>query len=514
MEFDKNNKIEKVLIGGKKISIGLDWDVLKGTTSQSKEISALLKQQGNTDVRKGIIIKSSEEISSTGIGLIHGKEKLYGKSGAAWLSDAYKHGINQAKKSRKKEKLDEDLDDEFPAWIVIEKLEEGNDKYWVTIIKDGIPLPGTDIVESFYNVVDRLNDFFSAAKDISVYTTDSAILEEVSNLGYMVQGNLTVEKKSFSEIVNKVRCTKYPSNLKGLDPKILGIAALVIVAGAGYYFWSSYQEEEAMRMAAQQQQATKQAQQQASLKLQKDYEDLKAKTLSQTVEKAKYDLNSILSTSKATDVLNEWSDLIYQVKMSHSGWEMDNISCSVESATPQCVVNLNRGELGINRSLMQDFPTAIINGDKALYVLKGTALNTVDGDYKLLPNTDDFKVDILSDLQLLKFGEIKHAIDASKEVTQNVNLPDAPAGITQDMNVSPIKMGVSYGNMHLEGTDIWQLKGVAPVLDSRGLTVQSMTVTLDKEFKASAWKIEGIYYVKTGDVVIPVIPPSKIAGIN
>lgn len=514
MELDKNNKIEKVLIEGKKISIGLDWDVLKGTTSQSREISALLKQQGNTDVKKGIIIKSSEEITSTGIGLIHGKEKIYGKSGAAWLSDAYKQNIATIKKARKKEKIDDDLDEEFPAWIVIEKLEDTNDKYWVTIIKDGIPLPGTDIIESFYNVVDRLNDFFGAAKDIDVYTKDPAILDEVSNLAYMIQGKCNIIRKGFSEIVTKVRCTKYPTNLKGVDPKILGIAALIIAGGAGYYFWSSYQEEEAMRVAAQQQQASKQAQQQASLKLQKDYEDLKEKTLAQTVEKAKSDLNSILSTSKATDVINEWSDLIYQVKMSHSGWDMENITCSIETGIPQCVVNLNRGDLGINRNLMKDFPTAIINGDKALYVLKGNPLNSIDGDYKKLPNTDDFKINILSDLQLLKFGEIKHAIDASKEVTQNVNLPDAPAGITQDMNVSPIKMGVSYGNMHLEGADIWQLKGLAPVLDSRGLTVQSMTVTLDKEFKASSWKIEGIYYVKTGDLVIPVIPPSKIAGIN
>lgn len=519
MELDKNNKIEKVQIDGKKISIGLDWDVLKGTMSQSKEISILLKQQGNLDVKKGIIIKTSESIVYTGVGFIHGKDKLYGKSGAAWLSDAYKQNLKKIAKL-KKEKLievkeeDEDFDEESPAWVVIEKLENENDKYWVTIIKDGLPLPGTDIVESFYSVVDRINDFFSVAKDVEVYAKDLAILEEIELASSMVTGECNVYQKSFGEIVNKVRCTKTATTLTGVDPKLLVVGAIAIAGFAGYYFWSSYQDDQVQKAAQQKLLLDKHAKQEESLKVQKNYEDLKSKVLAQTVVKAKNDLNSVLTTQTAPEIIDAWVNLLNQIKLSHAGWNMDSINCGIESGVPQCVVSLDRGDIGINRSLLQDFPTAIINGDTAVYLLKSAPLEPHRGDFTALPDAKDFTVNMLSNLELLKFGDIKHAVDASQEVTQSVNLPDPPTGITQDMNVSPIKMGVSFGNIHLQGTDIWQLKGLSPILESNGLTVQKLSITIDNTYKSSNWKMDGVYYVKTGNVVIPTIPPSKIAGIN
>lgn len=480
--------MRKIELDGKSVTVGLDWDALKGNGSVAKETRDLIKN--NEGVKKGIIVKAN---GLTVIGMIPPGEKLKAPSAAAWLSDANKkYNNNQLKKNEAHE--DEN-------WIVVEQLSD--EEYWMAVIKDGVPLPGLDIIDTFEETLSKVNSLVSIG-DFVLHTPDDMIRS------YFVQ-----QRSTSSGFVNLIDGTKYKKSvtqLSGVDPKLIILALLVFGMIGGYIAydtWSTAREqEEALRVQNENQQKASQDSQKAQI----TYEDQKREAVQQAFKQAEGSINKLLSQPASPSLLNSWSSLVSQVKMSHNGWDITTVECTVEGNTPLCIVNLARGELGINRILMQDFPTAEINGDTARYVLKGNDLEAQNGNYKTLNTGNDFKVNVLSDLQVLKYGDIKHTVDGSSEVTQNIKLPEPPTGIQQDMNVSPIKMGVGVGAIHIQGTGVWQLEGLGEVLKTNAITLQKVVITIPKEFTNSEWKMEGIYYIKLGEPVMPTIPPSKRLG--
>jgi len=480
--------VRKIEIDGKSVTVGLDWDALKGNGSVAKETRDLIKN--NEGVKKGIIIKAN---GLTVIGMIPPGEKLKAPSAAAWLSDANrKFNIAEGKKR-------DDFEEE--NWIVVEQV--SNEEYWMAVIKDGVPLPGLDVVDTFEETLSKIDNLVSIG-DFVVHTPDDMIRN------YFAQQRST--NNGFTSLIANTKYKKSVSQLSGVDPKILlAVLGTVIILGGyfAYDTWSTEREQaEALRLQNENQQKASQDSQKAQI----TYEDQKREAVQQAFKQAEGSLNKLLSQPASPALMTSWSDLISQVKLSHDGWDITTIQCEVDGNTPFCTVNLARGELGINRTLMQDFPTAVINGDTASYVLRGDELPAQTGDYKALNSGDDFKVNVLSDLQILKFGEVKHQVDGSTEVNQNIKLPEPPTGIQQEMNVSPIRMGIAVGAIHIQGKDIWQLKDAGAVLETKAITLQKIVITVPKEFNGSEWKLEGIYYIKLGEPVMPTIPPSKRLG--
>lgn len=148
--------MQEIKIDGKTLTIGLEWDALKRETSQSKEIKELVKN--NPGVKHGILLKSTED--EIVIGMIPAGEKIKSPSGAAYLAAANK------KENAINKKNDEPLKD----WIVVEMVE--NDKFWLCVIKNGIPLPGFDFLDDWDGIYSRIVELLETS-DFDLYVSET-----------------------------------------------------------------------------------------------------------------------------------------------------------------------------------------------------------------------------------------------------------------------------------------------------------------------------------------------------
>lgn len=488
--------MQKIELGKKNITINLVWSALNILdTSNSKAIKAFLQE--NKEIKKGIIIKGDEEAM---IGAIPADEKMIAPSGAAWLT--------AANKKQNARLLKENSEFELFNWVVVQSIDASDDKFWVVVVEKGVPTADSDEILSRREILSVVKDISEGpdGKSFMLYTDD----EELYN-DFISTEAIHVEQKTFEEIVKGVPVRYKPRQLAGIDPKILYAVFGIIVLGVGGYLYNDWSSEKAMleqqAKNSQQQQQT----QQEKLKAQSEYEIQKQNVIEQAVKDAKTGLNDLISKGISKPTIDSWATLIDKVPMSHDGWKLVSVDCGLSDSTPSCIVNLDRGELGINRTLMQDFPDVNINGDKATYVLTGESIAYPKRDFETLPNIRYFKMETQSKMQEIKFGDVKHAFDASNEITKDIALPQPPVGVTQDTNIEPIRMGVSTGPLHVEGTGMWQLRGLAEVMNDSTLNVKTLNVTFGgDDMKMSSWKLEGDYYVKIADqMTIPTIPPSK-----
>lgn len=488
--------MQKIELGKKNITIGLVWSTLNTIdSSSSKAIKAFLQE--NNDVKKGIIIKGEEESM---IAAIPADEKMIAPSGAAWLT--------AANKKQNARQLKENSEFEHFNWIVVQAVDPNDDKFWVVIVEKGIPTANSDVICSrreIMNIVKEISDSQDVESFI-LYSDD----EEIYN-DYKEAETIAVERKTFEELIKGVPVRYKPRQLTGLDPKVLYAVFGILVIGVAGYLYNDWASEKAlMEQQAKNSQQQQQTEQQ-KLKAQAEYEAQKKVVVEQAISDAKSGLNDLISKGISKSTINAWSDIIDKVPMAHDGWKLVSLDCSLNENVPACVVNLDRGELGINRTLMQDFPEVNINGDKASYVLTGESIPFPKRNFETLPSVRYFKMETQSKMQEIKFGDVKHAFDASNEITKDIALPQPPVGVTQDTNIEPIRMGVSTGPVHVEGTGLWQLRGLAEVMNDSTLNVKTLNVTFGgDDMKISSWKLEGDYYVKVADqMTIPTIPPSK-----
>lgn len=488
--------MRKIELGKKNITINLVWSTLNTLDSSSgKAIKAFLQE--NNDVKKGIIIKGEEEFM---IAAIPADEKMTAPSGAAWLTAANKkHNARQLK---------ENGDFEHLNWIVVQTVDPNDDKFWVVVVEKGAPTADSDVVCSrreLLNIVKDISDGPDAGSFI-LYTDDEEVYQDFNQTGTII-----VEKKTFEELVKGVPVRYKPRQLTGLDPKVLYAVFGIIVIGVAGYLYNDWATEKALMEQQTRNSQQQQQTEQQKLKAQAEYEAQKKVVVEQAIADAKSGLNDLISKGVSKSTITSWADIIDTVPMAHDGWKLVGVECALSDNVPSCNVNLDRGELGINRTLMQDFPDVNINGDKANYILTGSSITFPKRNFEALPSVRYFKMETQSKMQEIKFGDVKHAFDASNEITKDITLPQPPVGVTQDTNIEPIRLGVSTGPVHVEGTGLWQLRGLAEVMNDATLNVKTLSVTFGgDDMKMSSWKLEGDYYVKVADqITIPTIPPSK-----
>ncbi len=487
--------MQKIELSKKNITVGIEWSALVIDTSVRRAIKTHLEE--NPDIKQGIIIKGEEE---TMIGAIPADEKMVAPSGAALLT--------AANKKQNARLLKEDSAFSTTNWVVVQSVPGMDDQYWVVVIERGIPTADSDMIGSYSEVLRTIKDVSDSqeAGSFILYCDVPEICEEIKQ-----SDAIEVELRDFGSLVKGVPVRYKPRQLKGMDPKILYVVFGVLVLGVGAYLyndWSSEQEMlEVQNRAHQQQQQTEQQ----KLKAQAEYEAQKKQVVEQSIKEAKDGLNTLISKGMPKATLNAWSDIIDKVPMAHDGWKLVSVECVINESIPSCVVNLDRGEIGINRTLMQDFPDVNITGDKANYVLTGNSLSFPKRNFENLPNVRYFKMEAQTKLQEVKFADVKHAFEASNEITKDIVLPQPPVGVTQDTNIEPIRMGVSTGPFHVEGTGLWQLRGLASVMDDPTMGLKSLSITFNADdLKITAWKLEADYFVKVADEpTIPTIPPSK-----
>lgn len=507
-------------IGTKKSTavIGLDWLVLSDKVPVSKGVKSVLNDEGGAGIKYGVIFKF---VGLTMLGTVPAGEAKPGfPSAAAWVALAHQAELErkrkeQGKKKKKSGKKKDAAETSEPAetlsgdssseydqvWLIIEKIAEG--QYWFLMVRDGVPLPGTDIVIDYQNAVQLMDEAIN--KQVVVFSNDAEIREQANNAG-----PYKVEEKSFDELVAGVRSTKaLIKPLSGVSSAIILTLLLIVLAGGlfwGWSAWQKHQKQQAAQLAAQQasaEQARKLAQDQAA------YDLAVREAVIAALKSGMAKVDATLVSPSAPDVVDAWVDIVENTSINHAGWDVSGFECLFEEGKPKCTISLARGQYGINRLLLEDHPDALLEGDKASYVVLGSEKPSRSTTFRELPQASEFTADFISELQFLHLAEVTYNLGESKEMTEAVKMPPMPASMFKPgktAEVAPsgaVQLGVASGTLTLSGAKLWQLRGLRPLLG--GLNLAALTNSIAATRAATgAWTLTVNYSIRTRPQ--PVLP--------
>jgi hypothetical protein len=468
-------------------AIGLDWFVLSGKLPERKGIKALLEQ--NRGVKFGLVVKFGGVAL---LGMVPPEEKApKAPSAAAWVALA-----NQSLLDKKQSPGDTTgSSGESNDWIVIENLGDG--RYWFLVVREGLPLPGTDILVDQATAVSLLNEALATQNPFIVFSNDADIRDEAL-------GAVRIEAKDFAEIVSGIKPTKAQIKaLTGISSTVVLVLLFLVLAGGlwwGYSMWQARQQRLAAEAAAQAA-ATQQA---ASLKKDQAAYNLAVQQAILTALKTGVTkVNQSLATPAPGDVLGAWSDMVEGTSINHAGWELGGFACSIEEIKPTCVITLKRGPFGINRLLMQDHPDAVLEGDSATYKIQGTDLVARPTKIGDLTQAASFNENFVSELQMLRLATVSYNLGASTEISEPVVMPPKPAsmfkpGSTPDAPAKAVsvQLGVSSGVLTLNGGKVWQLRGMREFLAGNNLAVVASTIAASRA-DTGAWSMTVNYYIRS-----------------
>lgn len=492
-----------VTIEEKKIALELDWNTLD-YENKAKAIKQLQADQKTPGSRSGIVLENSGQIV---VGLSDVKGTVKEPSGAGWLA--------QANKIQNEEMLKSDMDHTDINWIVIENLgvsetSGGQEEYWFSVIQDGLPLPGADVILSWDDMSRNLSLLIQNQGMYTVFSKDERILNAFSS-----QAN--IHPKGFWNLVSEVKFRAKIKPLNGVPPALaIGIIVIFVMVLA-YFGYSHYEdakrlrESQAAQTAAQAQQAA-----QASQAAQ-NYKKEVSKTIETNFKSGLDDINSSLSQGDPSSTLLSWAQIIGTIPLDHAGWLMNNIQCDVNNRIPECTIKLSRGNFGINRNLVEKFPNVQFDGDNAFYVIRGAQLPVRDNHIQNIIGGRTFSLGLLSDLQTLRVAGIQYSLTSSSEIIKSLTLPPKPA-ISIKKKEKPatyeIQYGVASGSLSLQGNQLWQIKDLSQYLDSPILVLKGVTLTISpNSLEQAPWTLSFAYFVRTAPYpTIPAIPDAQIVG--
>jgi hypothetical protein len=493
-------------IDGKKLALELDWNVLSGD-NQRKAIRQLLAEEAHQGVKRGIILRNEgQEV----VGLVGPLDKGSEPSAAAWLAQANRLQNEELRNANEDKVVEQN-------WIVIESLgplENGEEGFWFSVIQDGLPLPGADVIINWDDLTDTLSRFLAERDFYTVYARDQRIIN-----AFQGQGNL--HARGFWEIVGDVKFRKRPRLLTGVDPKIWAGLAVFIILGLA---WWGYDQYDKSRRLAESQAATSAANAQAAQAAQAAkvaYRHEVEKTIEATFAAGLADINGSLVQGDPVSTLEAWGAIIGQIPLAHAGWQMSGVQCDVNARIPECTVRLTRGSYGINRTLVQQFPEVQLDGDNAFYVIRGAQLPERDNHVQNIVGGRTLSLGLFSDLQVLRLTGIQHQIAPSSDIVKVITLPKKSGpGLPsahkkkEAATTYQIQYGVGSGSLSLSGDQMWQFRDLAPVLESPALVIKGMTLTITPSTLAtSPWTLSFAYFVRTAPYpMIPAIAEADIPG--
>lgn len=509
-------------IGTKKNAgaVGLEWVVLDSKLATAKAVKAQLSDENNAGVKYGLVFKFR---GITMLGTVPpGESKPSVPAAAALVALAQQEELERHRKNttpKKGKKKDVDpvsaaadtlsgaTTDSDQVWLVIEKVSENG--YWFLMVRDGVPMPTTDVIIPYDAAISLMDEVKSLHPVI--FSSDPEIRAQA--IGFASR----VEDKGFVEItqhLKKGRAQVKP--LSGIPASlILSIVLIVCAIGLwwGYSTWKSNQqmkEAQQRAAAAASEQAAKLRQDQAA------YDEAVRKAVIDALHAGINKVNATLITPSAPDVIDGWVNLLESTSINHAGWDVSGFDCQYQDELPQCSVALTRGPFGINRLLLEDHPDAVIEGDKASYVVKSSAQQPRQTSIKELPGSSEFTSSFISELQFLKLANISYNLGESKEMEEAVKLPPKPAsmfkpGETPDAAAAGgvIKLGVATGELTLSGATLWQLRGLRSLLAGSNLAAQNTNINATRA-ATGTWNLKVTYAIRLRpEPVLPAVLDSK-----
>lgn len=468
-------------VKGKKWVVGLEWETLPGEKSTKLEAKDSAEK---TKSNFGILIDYDEQFA---IGLSKKSSNL--PSAATYLALA-----NQAARNT-------GASDEYTSdWIVVEEVSD--DKFWIGVVKNGIPSPQADSVLDITAIKDiimalLMHDtyrLFSTCGEIKAIFGDLKTVEEISI------NTLTEDVK------NKIKFTK----LKGIPNSLIYAGfglMLLIVAGVGISSLIEGQnmKEKMANIEKQRMQEEVAKQQKYAADLQK-YEEAKK-------EAKRLAVNNILSGMSATPsyMLKNWYNVVGNIELGTHGWKLENIECYLIDATvtdaqkSACDIKFTKSDLSTNRMLLQEYPDALIKGNEAVITKlvpldKSSMLAMKEEDITGLPTTRTWGADMISQLQLLKTVDIEHTIQPSIDIVfkappKPVDPKTNPAPNAAPVNEGDQPVGVAKGQIIMKGSNIDLIKEVADNVQFTGVGARKATFQV-QGLGIIAWEVTLDYFVR------------------
>ena len=374
---------------GKKLAIGLDWNTLSGIKRPIEEITEISK-----GLKADYYAKSKEDgaeslvgfLISPGPNLLKGKAKLY--SGAQ--SFASMEGV-----------------DEHAAFI----WDLGDGKTWVSIVRNGYPVVGRDVVMLTDRADSFVSDLVSFGESVTIYGNSKTYPSK-----YSITLDDIFEACGKDDEVHKVSSFN-------ISPATLLVVILLLGAAAagGWYYMEQQRIAESKKLAAQQAQVDPNVQYAEALKVAKPG----------------------IPVGAQFEALKRQID---QIEVYVAGWRFTSIDCDLKADCKMSWLRVNGNDKDLMAAL--NLPANTVweaDGSKASYTVPIHNLNAAQIDLKAPPKDSDFFRSFMSSVQ-----------DASL-VGLNAGLkPATPYGLPSGVTFTQIKPGalISAGDWTMKG-DYW-----------------------------------------------------------
>lgn len=472
-------------IKGKKWAIGVDWELLSSENSIKEEMKEIAEK---TSSNFGVSVDFD---TNFGIGLI---KKSPPK---APLASYYLAMANQQFRSEPSPE-DTQLD-----WIVLE--EAGDDKYWMGVIKSGLPAPQFDALFDITTVKEKL-------VELMVYDTFK-LFSTSGEISALFDGIKDVEKKGLAELTQDIKVKIKYEKLRGIPNSLIYAGAAIVGLIVVGYGASTFFEGRSLREKAENFQRQQQAE---NLRKQQEYQVAMKQFEEQSEKNKQVVLQDVANGLKGnpTQILTAWYSAVGNMDTGTHGWDLKNIECYYNQTLVvnkfACDYKFDRSSLATNRMLLEDYPHALINGNSAVVTFK-IPINNEYLEESVVRNLNDLKgantwsFDMLSQLQLLKIANIDHKIGASVDVTYTVPpKPVSPEQQQQGMQPSPqqtMSIGISKGQVSVKGTSFDLVQELADNVNFFGLGLRKVKFDVGG-LGQIAWEATFDYYIKNGEGVM------------
>lgn len=491
--------MQTIDIKGKKWIIDLDWEILAEDNNPIQESKKVAKK---TECNYGILVDYDNQFA---IGLSKKNSRI--PSASLYLALA-----NQDMR------VDEEKINNYLDWIVVEEM--GDEKYWMAVINKGIPSPQFDKVYDITTIKKEITDLLE--NDTYVIYSPCGEIQSI------FEGTKNVQNKNVNELTEGVKSNIKFKKLRGIPTTFMyGGLAILILAGLAMgvnTFLDSYtirQRNEQLELQRVEQIAQEKAQFAAKMKM---YNEELNRMRAKAKESVVLGLSGVPSK-----VLAAWYDVIGSLDTGTHGWKMESVDCKFtpESIDSQsfCTIAFSRTGLSTNRMLLQDYPDAVLTGDKALVTRKlitdGSFFTKPDASsLDNLPNAKDWGFDMISQLQLLKIADVNFEVKPSSDITfipptkpnehGAIPIPIPNNGNKVDI-VTPISIGIGAGELSIKSDNLDLLRELADNVDFKAVGVKEISLKLES-LGVLAWETKLVYYVNTNNGGVSASNSEKLSA--
>jgi Pilin accessory protein (PilO) len=470
---------------GKKWAIGLDWEILAGDLAIKLEAKDVAEK---TNCNYGLLIDYDGQFA-LGLSPKASKEP----SASLYLALA-----NQETRAS-------DGMDNYPDWIVVEEV--GDDKYWMGVVKNGLPAPQFDAVFDITTIKEKFGELI-VNDTYKFFSPCGEIISLFDGLKY-------VEAKSLNDLTSSVKTKIKYNKLRGIPNTVIYTGVGIIVVAGLLMGGLSLMEGHSLKQKAM---AIKQKQE-VQRKMEQDRYEAETKDYNLQMARLQKEATEGVLLGLAGDpnkILGAWYNAVSSHELGTHGWGIGNIECYYNPKLPgalvpqtgeelACDYQFVRNGLTTNRMLVQDYPDAKISGNSALVtnVLKTdrASLTVPTPDIlTTLPNAKNWGFDMISQLQLLKIVNIDYDLKASSDVTfQGLPKPLTPQQKAEGKTPvpgGPVSIGLSRGEIVIKSKNLELLKEVADNVDFKAVGVKKVAMKMGNLGEIS-WDLTLVYYVKS-----------------